>query len=123
MRAVPLVTARAGFVTRHAPPAGHRPAGNKAPPHQTSFFGRIEALFGTVELYAEYVSERDRYYNLDNNHKAENKKEINFGVSYLFRSVLLSLEGKNITDEDYEDFNGYPLPGTAYYVTVKYEFL
>ncbi len=98
--------------------------GNKLPGiYETSFFGRIEATYKRVNVFWEYVTEQDMYFNLDNNHKAENKKEMNIGVSFLLRSFLFSFEGKNITDNQYEDFNGYPLPGDAYYVTVKYEFL
>jgi iron complex outermembrane receptor protein len=33
---------------------------------------------------------------------------------------LLTFEAKNLEDDQYEDFNGYPLPGRSYYFTVKY---
>ena len=90
--------------------------------YKTSLLGRIEATYNNVSAFYEYVNERDRYYNLDNNHKTKDKKEVNIGASYLFRSILFSFEGKNITDNQYEDFHGYPLPGKAYYFTIKYEF-
>ena len=90
--------------------------------YKTSLFGRIEAFYNNASVYYEYVNERDRYYNLDNNHKTKDRREINVGASYLFRSILFTFEGKNITDNQYEDFHGYPLPGEAYYFTVKYEF-
>jgi iron complex outermembrane receptor protein len=97
--------------------------GNQLPGiFKTSLFGRIEATYKTISLYYEYVNERDRYYNLDNNHKARDKTEVNIGASWAFRSLVFSFDGKNITDNQYEDFNGFPLPGEAYYVTVKYEF-
>ena len=62
------------------------------------------------------------YYDTANLLKAEDKKEINACVSWLFRSFLFRLEAKNITDNHYEDFNGYPLPGRAGFFTVKHSF-
>lgn len=87
-----------------------------------SWLGRVEAKYAGFKLFGEYVYEKGLYYDTANLVEAETKKEFNAGLSYLFRSCLFSLEGKNLTDKQYEDFNGYPLPGRAFYFTVKYDF-
>jgi iron complex outermembrane receptor protein len=89
---------------------------------EKSFLGRLEATYRTVKVYGEYICESDMYYDTPNLLEAKTKKEINMGVSWLFRSCLFSFEGKNLSNDRYEDFNGYPLPGRAFYFTVKYDF-
>jgi iron complex outermembrane receptor protein len=66
--------------------------------------------------------ESGMYYDTANLLPAKDKKEINAGISYLLGSWTLWLEGKNLTDEQYEDFNGYPLPGRSFFASVKYTF-
>jgi iron complex outermembrane receptor protein len=87
-----------------------------------SYLGRVEANYEGFKVYAEYLSEKDVYYDTPNLLKAKDKEEINAGISWLFRSVLLTLEAKNIRDDHYEDFNGYPMPGRSYFASVKYSF-
>ena len=89
---------------------------------EKSYLTRIEARYGDFKLYAEYTAEKDLYYDTANLLKAEDKEEVNAGISCLFRSALLSFEAKNIGDSQYEDFNGYPLPGSSYSLTLKYNF-
>jgi len=89
---------------------------------EKSYLGRIEALHRGFRLYAEYVLEKDMYYDTANLLNAEDKKEVNAGISWLFRSFLFSFEAKNLTDNQYEDFRGYPLPGRSYFFSIKYDF-
>ena len=87
---------------------------------EKSYLGRIEARHRGFKVYCEYVMEKGMYYDTANLLKAEDKKETNAGVSWLFRSFLFSFEAKNLGDNQYEDFNGYPLPGRSYFFTVNY---
>ncbi len=89
---------------------------------EKSYLTRIEARYGDFKLYAEYLAEKDLYYDTANLLEAEDKEEVNAGISWLFRSALLTFEAENIGDNQYEDFNGYPLPGRSYSLTVKYSF-
>ena len=57
---------------------------------EKSYLGRIEALHRGFKLYTEYVVEKDMYYDTANLLKAEDKKEVNAGISWLFRSFLFS---------------------------------
>ena len=87
---------------------------------EKSYLGRIEARYEGFKVYCEKIIEEEMYYDTANLLKAENKKEINAGVSWLFRSILFSFEARNLEDNQYEDFNGYPLPGRSYYFAIRY---
>jgi len=87
---------------------------------ENSYLGRIEARYGGFKAYYEKIVEEGIYYDTANLLKAEDKQEINAGISWLVRPFLLTFEVKNLEDEFYEDFNGYPLPGRSYYFTVNY---
>jgi iron complex outermembrane receptor protein len=87
---------------------------------EKSYLGRVEARYGKCKAYSEYIIEKGLYYDTANLLEAEDKKEINAGVSWMINSFLLTLEAKNIGDDQYEDFHGYPLPGRSYYFTLKY---
>lgn len=87
-----------------------------------SYLGRIEAFHGPAKVYAEYSVEKGMFYDSANLLPAKNKEIINLGASYQFRSFTITLEAKNITDAQYEDFNGYPMPGRSGYLTVRYQF-
>lgn len=89
---------------------------------EKSYVARLESRYKNIKVYAEYLREEDVYYDTANLRKAEDKDEINAGISYIWKNWMFSLDGKNLNDDLYEDFNGYPLPGRAVYTTVKYEF-
>ncbi len=96
----------------------------------TAYRGRIEADVPDTplpplkrgKLWAEYIRENGMYYDSANLLAADAKNEVNVGISWLFKSFLLNLEAKNINDDRYEDFNGYPMPGRAWYFNVQYKF-
>lgn len=89
---------------------------------QESYLARMEAFGGPVKLYGEYLFEDGLFYDSANLLNAKTKGVINCGVSFLYRSVTVNLEIKNVGDEQYEDFNGYPMPGRSAYLTVQYKF-
>lgn len=89
---------------------------------EKSYLARVESRYGNFKLYAEYTAEKNLYYDTANLLEAEDKEEVNAGISWLFRSALISFEAENIGNNQYEDFNGYPLPGSSYCLTLKYDF-
>ncbi len=89
---------------------------------ENSYLGRLEARYAGVKVYGEYIRETGMYYDSANLLPAKDKNEFNAGVSWLLHSFLFSLEGRNLTNEQYEDFNGYPMPGRAFYFTVGYRY-
>lgn len=89
---------------------------------EETYLGRIEAKIGGLKLYAEKILEEDKFYDTANLLEAEDKDETNIGLSLTYKDWILTLEAKNIEDNQYEDFNGYPLPGESYSATLKYKF-
>ena len=89
---------------------------------ENSYLGRLEARYAGVKVYGEYIRETGMCYDSANLLPAKDKNEFNAGVSWLLHSFLFSLEGRNLTNEQYEDFNGYPMPGRAFYFTVGYRY-
>ena len=87
---------------------------------ETSCRWRIEATHKGLKIYYENIIQQDMYYDTANLLKAEDRNESNIGVSWLFKSFLFQFEARNIGDDLYEDFNGYPLPGRSFYFSVKY---
>ncbi|MBW1712376.1 MAG: TonB-dependent receptor, partial [Deltaproteobacteria bacterium] len=87
-----------------------------------SYLGRLEARYKGFKVYGECAVDKDMYYDTANLLQAEDKVEFNAGISWLFRSFLLSFEAKNIGDDRYEDFNGYPLPGRSFCLTLRSVF-
>lgn len=96
---------------------------------KTAYSARLEARFRGWKAHLEYLREADMFYDAANLLPAEDKEEINAGISWLWEvgashlsSLLISLEGRNLGDDLYEDFNGYPQPGRSWFCTVKYAF-
>jgi vitamin B12 transporter len=89
---------------------------------QRKYLLKAEACYHNWKLFAEYIANKDMYYDTANLLKAEDQNSINMGISCLFKKMIVSLEAKNITDESYEDYNGYPMPGASYFIKAKYDF-
>lgn len=87
-----------------------------------SLLGRMEGHYKGFSAHVECLRETGMYYDRANLLPAKDKTLFNAGISYLFGSLLFSLEGKNLGNEQYEDFNGYPMPRRAYYFTVGYRY-
>jgi outer membrane receptor protein involved in Fe transport len=90
--------------------------------YENAFLGRLEGRFGAYTVYGEYVAETGTYYDTANLLPAEDKNEINAGISWSRGPWLLRLDARNLTDERIEDFNGFPLPGRSVFASVKYTF-
>ncbi|MDY6935202.1 MAG: TonB-dependent receptor plug domain-containing protein [Spirochaetota bacterium] len=89
---------------------------------EESLFGKIEIKCGWIKLYCEYMYDADMFYDSANLLPAKDREEYNAGVSIMRWSFILNLEAKNLGDNHYEDFHGYPLPGISYYANLKYTF-
>ena len=86
---------------------------------EESYFARIESNFKNFKIYVENVRDKGMYYDTANLIAAKDKEESNAGVSWLYEPFQFNMEVRNIGDNRYEDFNGYPLPGRSYFFNVK----
>lgn len=89
---------------------------------ENAYVGRIEGAFSGLKAYVECIRETGMYYDSANLLPAKDKTLFNAGISYLFDAFLFSLEGANLGNDPYEDFNGYPMPGRAFNFTVGYRY-
>lgn len=87
-----------------------------------SFIGRIEGRCKWFKIYYNYIYETGMYYDTSNLLEAEDKKEHNAGITLMYQPLIVTLEAKNVGNNRYEDFNGFPQPGRSYFVTLKYSF-
>lgn len=89
---------------------------------EQQYLGRLTAEHKGLEIYVEYLLSKNMFYDNANLLKAEDKKELNTGLAMRIAPLSVRFTVRNIQDSDYEDFNGYPLPGRAYYVTATYTY-
>lgn len=89
---------------------------------ERSWLLRAEADWRGFTLFGEYGVQEDMYYDTANLLAAADREEVNAGLEWDWRDLTLSLEGRNLQDNQYEDFNGFPLPGRAVYLTARYRF-
>ncbi len=87
-----------------------------------SLRGIAKISFSFISIYYEQIYESGLYYDSPNLNDAPDKNEINMGSTVNYGDFSLILEAKNLTNSNYEDFNGFPQPGRAYYATIKYTF-
>jgi len=71
-------------------------------------------------LFHELDVEGDRYYDSANLLKAEDQVVHNAGGSVSLGNWKLRITGRNLTDDNYEDFNGYPRPGRSWRAELIY---
>lgn len=90
--------------------------------YRLSWYARLEARFLNFKLYGEWMQERGMFYDTTESLKAPPKEDVNLGVSWAPGRFLITVEGKNLTNDRYEDYNGYYMPGQGIYATVKYSF-
>lgn len=83
---------------------------------------RAETDWRDFTLFGEYAVQEDMFYDTANLLPAADREEVNVGLDWDWRDLTLSLEGRNLQDNQYEDFNGFPLPGRAVYLTARYRF-
>lgn len=85
-----------------------------------SWLAKARFTFQNMVFNVAYICEDDMYYDTANLLPAKTKTEINADVSWVWRNIVLTLAAKNITNDNYEDFNGYPQPGRSYFCSLKY---
>ncbi len=97
--------------------------GNQLPGRwRQKYLARLEARYWQLKLWTEYQLKGDMYYDTTNLLKAENQKILDAGLSWMWDPFLLSLSVKNIQDNRYEDFNGFPMPGRSFFTSLSYTY-
>jgi len=81
---------------------------------------KLEATNYYLKPYYEFLYANGLYYDSANLLPAPTKKEHNLGVTFLMEKFTITAEVKNIGNDHYEDFNGFPTPGRSYWLTANY---
>ncbi len=96
-----------------------------------NFFTRIDNDRGPFRSFIEYRYLSGNFITLDNTKELDERNIVNigagmrmpwFGESSPLRGLELGFEVKNMGDDEVADVRGFPLPGRAYYITVKYQY-
>ncbi len=97
--------------------------GNKLPGRfEHSFFTRLQFQYLKIKPYYEFSYQNGVYYDNANLLPAPAKREHNLGLTFFIDNFTITGEIKNIGDDHYEDFNGFPQPGRSYWLTAKFDY-
>ncbi len=98
-------------------------AGERLPGrYSRKVFLRVEQLISRFKLYYEFDHESGLFYDAANLLSAKDVNKHNLGVNAELGRWRLGFEAKNLSDENFEDFNGFPTPGLAFFGTAIYRF-
>jgi len=87
------------------------------------YFFRFEtSIKDKFKFYIERLIQKEMYYDTVNLLPAKDKDQVNMGISVKYKKLKFSLDIKNVFDKQFEDFNGYPLPGRSIFVAFQYIF-
>ena len=92
-------------------------------PGEAQIAGVIQSNWRNDQWRLQYEASfaSDRYYDAVNLLAAEDQLVHSISVSRSWKDWRLQLELNNLTDEVYEDFNGFPKPGRAGFITFYYQ--
>ncbi len=93
---------------------------------QDSYLVRLESSYHWFKCYLEYQHESKMFYDAANLLPAASKNLVNFGLTMTMplpaNELVFNLEMKNLNGDEYQDFNGYPMPEQEIYFNVAYHF-
>lgn len=85
---------------------------------QFAWFSRLQYDVSAVNLWYELDTKRKLFYDRVNILPAPNIAQHSIGADWKNNDWQLSLSLINLTDENVEDFNGFPKPGRSYQLSV-----
>lgn len=97
--------------------------GKKLPSHfENKLFFRWEKNYNTFLFFYEYLYEDGNYYDSANLLPKKIKRNHNIGLTYKNKNLQINTEIRNLGNENFEDYHGYPTPGTSFFISLGYEF-
>lgn len=90
------------------------------PNHQ--FNADLKQAFGKWSPFYHFQFSEGAFYDRANLLAVKTKRLHNLGVEYELTEGVITAEAKNLLDENYEDFNGYPTPGRHYTLKATFNF-
>lgn len=98
--------------------------GNELPGRpEHKVFQRVELFNTLAKLFYEYHYLSSNYIDPANIDEVDSRNIHNLGLTlYPLEGLSLTLEAKNLSDQQISDVLGYPLPGRSYLASVLYKF-
>lgn len=92
-------------------------------PGEASVDGALTASWRNTrwKFKYEYRINRDRFYDSANLLPAADQRVHSVGLSRYWKDWRLDVELNNLTDTNFEDFNGFPKPGRAGFISLFYQ--
>ena len=88
-----------------------------------SIFQRVEVFNRLAKLFYEYHYLSSNYLDQANLEEVDSRNIHNLGLTlYPLEGLSLTVEAKNLSDQQISDVLGYPLPGRSYLVSALYKF-
>ena len=87
-----------------------------------SWFSRLQYSLSSLELWYELDTKRDLFYDRANILPAPNIAQHSVGADWKNKHWQVNLELHNLSDENVEDFNGFPKPGRRFQLSVTRSF-
>lgn len=84
---------------------------------------RIEQWLGSItRVFYRYHGERGLYYDSANLLAAKDRDEHDVGLQLHWQHWRASIEARNLKDENFQAFNGFPEPGRSFWASLGYTF-
>ncbi len=91
-----------------------------------NYLVRLESSYHWFHCYLEYQHESKMYYDAANLLPAASKDLVNLGLTMTLslptNELVFDIEMKNLGGDEYQDFNGYPMPEQEIFFNVAYHF-
>lgn len=87
---------------------------------ETQVNTRIEKRWNALVVYYAWRLEAGQFYDSPNNLKAPEMQRHDLGLSGAVRKFGWSVQALNLSDDRAEQFNGYPMPGRRWMVSLSY---
>lgn len=87
---------------------------------ETQLNTRIEKRWRELVLYYAWRLEAGQFYDSPNNLRAPEMQRHDIGLSGGIRKLGWSVQALNLSDDRAEQFNGYPMPGRRWMVSLSY---
>lgn len=88
--------------------------------YEKTYQTKLSYTYRAFKMSYELLAQDQMFYDKTNLIQAANKNLHHLALHYKWKKLLLFFDIKNLTDEQVEDYNGWPLPGRTYLLSFKY---
>ena len=89
--------------------------------HQT-YGGNFKFSFRDLDINLSYQHQSELYYDTANAVEADSNEDINLSITYYLENISFDITGRNLLDENINDFNRMPTAGRSYITTITFDF-